>query len=234
MINQHFGSFAHAAVVVLFSSSLLQAQVSSQSGKLVVLKPDDLPEIARLPSDSFFLRSTSKGDFYLYLEQKKGSQLTILDVSDPAKIKVKSTEQLAASGSYDFIRPLGDNAELLRFRDGKSPAAVLNFHKEGAPELQNAAAIKDTSQTVVLDETNGSANEEPYKYVRAVPHDYEVVDSSSKDKPEVVTTVKQVEHEITNKSTGTTFLLGASGLTVIRRTDLEDTYKAHLHQIESQ
>jgi hypothetical protein len=37
--------------------------------------------------------------------------------------------------------------------------------------------------------------------------------------------VKEVKHQVVNEDTGTTFLLGSEGLTVIRRLNVENDYK---------
>jgi hypothetical protein len=74
---------------------------------------------------------------------------------------------------------------------------------------------------------------EPYNYIRAIPRDYQVIDISSPSDPLLVTTVKEVKHRVVNGDTGTTFLLGSGGLTVIRRLSVENDYKTHLMQLSS-
>jgi hypothetical protein len=66
---------------------------------------------------------------------------------------------------------------------------------------------------------------EPHDYVRAIPRDYQVVDIATPSDPTVLATVKQVKHKVVNNDTGTTFLLGIDGLTVVRRTSVENDYK---------
>jgi hypothetical protein len=46
-------------------------------------------------------------------------------------------------------------------------------------------------------------------------------------------TVAQVKHKLVKNDTGTTFLLGSEGLTVIRRPRVEDEYKVHRLQMEN-
>ena len=55
------------------------------------------------------------------------------------------------------------------------------------------------------------------------PFDYQITANSSKSNQ--VYEVKQVRQEITNHETGTTFLLAADGLYVIRRPAVEKEYK---------
>ena len=66
---------------------------------------------------------------------------------------------------------------------------------------------------------------EPHDYVRAVPRDYQVVDSSNASDPVLLATVSQVKHKVVNGDTGTTFLLGSQGLSMVRRLSVENEYK---------
>jgi hypothetical protein len=234
MTKFQFSNAVLAALTTMVASFAGSAQPQSQKDKILVVKPHDLPQVAQLSGNSFFLHATTNGGYYLYVEQQNGSQLTIFDVSDPEHIKVKSTEQLSAAGPYDFIRPLGESSELVRFRNGKD-VAVLDLSKDDHPSLRDAAALKDSPKTVVLDKSDSTDTAATYTDVRSVPKDYKVVDdTTSPGKPQLIATIKNVEHQLTNDSTGTTFLLGQNGLTVIRRTDVEQQYKIHQMQTSSQ
>jgi hypothetical protein len=50
--------------------------------------------------------------------------------------------------------------------------------------------------------------------------------------PTQLATVKDVRHRVTNHETGTTFLLGPNGLTVVRRLSVENDYKVHQIQMQ--
>jgi hypothetical protein len=73
---------------------------------------------------------------------------------------------------------------------------------------------------------------EPYKSVTAVAHDYQVVDTSNPSGPTPLATIKQVKHTVIDEETGTTYLLGSEGLTVVRRPRIEDDYEVHQIQME--
>jgi hypothetical protein len=60
--------------------------------------------------------------------------------------------------------------------------------------------------------------------VPVVPRDYQIVDTSNPADPALLFTVKQVSGEIARDETGTTFLLGSEGLTVIRHPQVEEKY----------
>ena len=93
------------------------------------------------------------------------------------------------------------------------------------------SALLDPGQTQSLGETGFLAVNEPYNYVRAVPRDFQVVDISTPDNPVLLTTVKQVKHQVANNDMGTTFLLGSDGLTVVRRISVENDYATHQQQM---
>ena len=208
----------------------LHAQLRSKSGEIVVLEPRSLPEAAQAGGNSFFLHSDDSGSTYLYVEQEQGAQLAVFNVTDPAHMKSVVTMPLTVPGPFDFVRPLDGKAELIRFRDGKT-VGVLDLTKVRKPSIRIVAALVDTGQTESLGESGFLGVAEPYNYVRAVPRDYQVVDISTPSDPTLLTTVKLVKHRVVNQDTGTTFLLGSEGLTVIRRISVEDDYKIHQIQL---
>ncbi len=207
-----------------------QAELRSKSGEIVVMEPQNLPEAAQIGGNSFFLHTTSSGSFYLYVEQQSGARLAVFDVTDPAHVKTVSVMPLQVTGPFDFVRPLDGSAELIRFRDEKG-VAVLNLHKAGHPTLRMISGLLDPGQTQPLGDTGFLAVDEPYNYVRAVPRDFQVVDISTPDNPTLLTTVKQVKHQVANNDMGTTFLLGSDGLTVVRRISVENDYATHQQQM---
>ena len=227
--NHTLVTLALAAISLIVTAPLAQAEVHSQSKELIVMQPQDLPEQAQLPGNSFFLHSDNSGDTFLYVEQQQGARLSVFDVTDPAHIKVVSSTVLSTPGAYDFVRPLAGNAELVRFRDEKG-VAVLDLHKAKQPSLHMVPALADPGQTVALGESGFLGINEPYNYVRAVPRDFQVVDISAPSDPTLLTTVKQVKHRVVRDETGTTFLLGSDGLTIIRRTSVEKDHNTELMQ----
>ena len=220
-----------AGLVVLFAPLASQAAAHSKAREVVVVEPHDLGELAQLHGDSLFLHPDNTGSTYLYVAQNKGGRLSIFDVSDPAKIKLISSNSIPNSGVFDFVRPLGESAELVRYREGNR-VAILDLRKPKKPVLQMASAQLDHSSTEPLGLTAFMTIGEPYKYVHAEPRDYKVIDIADPSNPTLLTTVKQVEHSGVNGETGTTFLLGSDGLTVLRRISVENEYK--IRQIQMQ
>lgn len=224
-------AFSFIALTTLAAPLASRAELRSKSGELIVVEPHSLPEQAQMAGNSMFLHSDDGGNTYLYIEQQQGARLTVFDVTDPAHIKTVSSTPLSVDGPFDFVRPLDGRAELIRFRDGKG-VAVLDLKKASKPSIRVVAGLVDPGPTEPLGESGYLGVNEPYAYVRATPRDYQVVDISTPSDPTLLATVKQIKHRVANSDTGTTFLLGNDGLTVIRRISVENDYKTHQMQMQ--
>ncbi len=162
------------------------------------------------------------------IEQNHGARMAIFDVTDPAHVKEEGSVHVDAPGAFDFVSSLGDYAELVRFRNGQGEA-VLNLHKVKVPTLNTVQGLDSQGSTerlgddgyIVADQLNAqSGSNDP---------NYQVVDLSNPLHPDSVAGVKQVK--ITNDETGTTFLLAADGLYLIRRPAVEGEYDIHQWQM---
>jgi hypothetical protein len=224
LFSARAATFVMSALLALISVSPVYAEVRSKSNEIIVLQPTDLPEQAQIPGNSFFLYFDNDGCTYLYIEQQQGARLTAFDVSNPSKIKFVSSSTLTSPGPFDFVRPVGGRAELIRYRDDKG-VAVLDLHAPKKPVVKVIAGLSQSGSTQSVGEQAFMMIDEPYNYIRAVPRDYQVIDISSPSEPHLLTTVKEVKHQVVNEDTGTTFLLGSEGLTVIRRLNVENDYK---------
>ena len=211
-------------------TSPAEAEIHSRSKDLVVMEARDLPEQAQTTGNSLFLHSDNAGGTYLYVEQQQGARLSVFDVTDPARIKLVVSTPLPAEGAFDFVRPLGDHAELLYFRDSQKEA-VLDLRKTKRPVLRMISTVTDLAPAETLGESGLLVTSQAHKYVPAVARDYQVVDIAASD-PTQLATVKDVKHRVTNDETGTTFLLGSDGLTVVRRLGVEYDYKVHQMQMQ--
>jgi hypothetical protein len=216
----------------LFLAVQAPAEIHSRTNELIVVQPKDLPEQAQMPGNSFFLYSDGAGFTYLYVEQQQGAQLTVFDVTNPSKIKFVASSPVNGPGAFDFVRPLDGHGELVRFRDDKT-VAVLDLHKVKSPSLRIINALSEGGATEALGESGLLMVNEPYNYVRATPRDYQVIDISSPSQPTLLATIAQVKHTVVNNDAGTTFLLGSEGLTVIRRTSVENDYRIHQMQMQN-
>jgi LVIVD repeat len=225
-----FGNIAIAAITGFLLTLPVQAEIKSHSGNLIVEQPADLPQMAQTPGQAFFLYQAGNGETYLYVEQQNGARLAVFDVTSPAKVKAVSSVAINAGGAFDFVRPLSDQAELIRFRDNQQ-VAMLDLHKPKSPTLKITNAVEQ-GHTESSGETGFLVVSGRYKYVSGVAHDYQVVDNSNPAGPTPLATIKQVKHTIVDGDTGTTYLLGSDGLTVIRRLRVEEDYEIHQMQME--
>jgi hypothetical protein len=211
-------------------TSTANAEVYSKSKDLVVMEAHDLPEEAQVSGNSLFLHSNNAGSTYLYVEQQQGARLSVFDVTDPARIKLIVSTPLAAEGAFDFVRPLGNNAELVYFRNGQKEA-VLDLRKAARPVFRVISTATDLGLAETLGESGLLVTSQAHEYVPAVARDYQVIDIAT-SAPTQLATVKDVKHRVTNDETGTTFLLGNKGLTVVRRLSAEYDYQVHQMQMQ--
>jgi hypothetical protein len=211
-------------------ASPAEAEIHSRSKDLVVMEARDLPEQAQTPGNSLFLHSDNVGGTYLYVEQQRGARLSVFDVTDPARIKLVVSTPLAAEDAFDFVRPLSDYAELVYFRDSQKEA-VLDLRKTKRPVLRMISTVTDLGPAETLGESALLVTSQAHQYAPAVARDYQVIDIAA-SAPTQLATVKDVKHRATNDETGTTFLLGSDGLTVVRRLRVEEEHKVHQLQME--
>jgi hypothetical protein len=220
-----FGSVAILALTGILLTLPVQAKIKSHSGNLIVEQPGDLPEMARTPGQALFLYKAGDSETFLYVEQQNGAQLAIFDVTDPAKIKAAASVRIKATGAFDFVRYLGDRAELVRFR-ASGQLAELDLREPKSPTLKIRNTLSEPAHTESLGQMGLVMINAHYRYVGgAVAHDYRIADVSNPTHPIPLATIKQVKHKIVNEETGTTYLLGSDGLTVLRRPRVEEDYK---------
>ncbi len=223
-----FTSFAVVAVAGLLMTVPGNAEIHSRSKEIVVVQPRELPEQAQVRGNAMFLYSDDAGSTYLYVEQQRGGSLAVFDVTDPGRIKFVSSTPLDGAGVFDFVQPLDGRGELIRYREHKG-FAVLDLRKASSPTLHSLGTLASSGEAESLGETGLLMVNEPYNAIRTTARDYQVIDTSSPTDPVLLTTVAQVTHKVVNRETGTTFLLGADGLTVIRRMSVERDYKMNLN-----
>ncbi len=227
-----------AANILAIGTALLagapfgNAEVHSRSKEIVVLTPADLPELAQRPGEAMHLYDTTDGRTFLYIEQHHGQRLVVFDVTDPTAIKESASAKLSTPYSFDFVRPLGDSAELIRFRNGAG-VAVLDLHHPTAPELKTISGMNQAGHTEAIGDTGFLMVNEPYIFINPVARNYQVVDTSSPADPALLATVTLVKQQVSNDQTGTLFLLGNQGLTVVRRPQVEEERRLELQQQSS-
>jgi len=205
--------------VALGGISVAPGTYANPSNEIVLVRPTDLPTLARQSGDAMFLHDTGDGRVLLYVEQLEGAQLAIFDVTDPAHVRGKGSVQLDAAGRFDFVADLGKRGELVRFR-GDQGEAVLDLHK--TPVLKRVPGLDTRNSTILLsDDDSKFTGRAINPALGQSTRDYKIFQSGKSPNDDRVVEVKQVHQEVTNADTGTTFLLAENGLYLIRRPALE-------------
>jgi hypothetical protein len=208
------------AVMAVVASGIVTASAvhANPSNNIVVVPPTDLPELARHSGDAMLLHETVDGRILLYIEQDQGARLATFDVTNPVHIKDEGSVKLDVSGPFDFVSPLGKQAELIRLRQGHE-YSVLDLHKERVPNIKPVQGLTlqgpiarpgDDGFTVTHQATDMKSD-----------RDIQVVETANTRDLSRVFDVKQVREEVLNADTGTTFLLTEKGLFLIRRPAME-------------
>jgi len=208
------------ALVALASAAFSWAKVVSEPNDVIVLEPKDLAASARVAGESMTFHSLNNGQTYLYIEQQQLHRILVLDVTDPARIREVSTVALDAPGAFDFGEMIGFTGAVVRFQDGQR-AGVMSFENPAQPRLSQVGTALAGEQTEPINQNGFLTSDGFAGGARLAAHDYRVVDSSHPESLQLLATVKGVQATLVKSDTGTTFLLGQEGLTVIRRPSVE-------------
>lgn len=218
------------AVAALTFTGYAQARNHRSSDKIIVVRPAELPELARVAGQAMMLHDTLDGRTLLYVEQNHGARLAIFDVTDPAHVKAEGSTLVDAPGSFDFASSLGADAVLVRFRNGQGEA-VLDLRKVKAPTINMIQGLYSQGATEFLGGDVLIVAKRPSVQSDADDTDYQVVDISNPLHPNPLPDIKQVLEKITNDETGTTFLLTTDGLYLIRRPVVEAEFRIRQQQV---
>ena len=218
------------AVAALTFTGYAQARNHRSSDKIIVVRPAELPELARVAGQAMMLHDTLDGRTLLYVEQNHGARLAIFDVTDPAHVKAEGSTLVDAPGSFDFVSSLGADAVLVRFRNGQGEA-VLDLRKVKAPTINMIQGLYSQGATEFLGGDVLIVAKRPSVQSDADDTDYQVVDISNPLHPNRLPDIKQVLEKITNDETGTTFLLTTDGLYLIRRPVVEAEFRIRQQQV---
>jgi hypothetical protein len=194
---------------------------ASASNPIILVSPRDLPALARQDGEAMFLRDSADGRRLLYVEQRKGTQLAIFDVTDPSRVRSEGLVQLHAPGPFYLVADLGKRGELVRFRGGQGDA-LLDLRM--IPSLKKVPGLVARNSIIfVADDDARFSRQSIDPPLGQGARDYKIFQSSESPGDDRVLDVPQVRQEMTNADTGTTFLLAADGLYLIRRPALEAT-----------
>jgi LVIVD repeat-containing protein len=213
-----------ASLCMAWAGILAHGEIVSQSKEVVILEPSELPEIAQSAGQSIELHRLGNGKTYLYVEQFQLRRLAILDVTEPSRIKPIGFVKLDVSAPFDFVRDLDSSTALICFRDDKG-AAIVDLRKPSAPTLSMADALRQAAHTEEIGFTGILMVNEPRRDGDVPARDFQIVDTSDPRSPRLLKTVSQVQKKLNDEETGTVYLVGAEGITAVRRPQVEERHK---------
>ena len=219
------------AIVLTFAATAgvpAHATRRIQSRTLRVETPASNPELAVPNAQALYLHMTGDGRTLLYVEEQNGCGLAVLDVTTPSNIRRVADAAITATSAFDFVKPIGDNAVLVRYRDGSGYALLDLTHSQhpvlaASAALAQSAAIQHLGETGLLASVAANTSESA-----GDPQTYRVLDISAPTAPHVLATVANVTQQVSNGETGTLFLLNQHGITVVRRLPVEQEHEAEL------
>jgi hypothetical protein len=214
------------AKTALFSAVLTLTMVANQANAYVRPNLVVQPLAATNGAQDILLHADDNGSTYLYVERQQGALLSVYDVTDPAHMKLDVEVETGAHTSYDFVSGIGDS-ELVAFRDG-SGGAVLDLHMAKTPKLAMIAGqVSNTTELLGDSGYLSSSSATPAPDAAAQPGMVQVVETAVAA-PRLVSTVPNVTKQVRRQETGTTFLLGKNGVTVVRQINTEHVYEEQL------
>jgi len=219
-----FSSMKVVLYAVVASATISVTASATEANDIVVVPPAALPQSAQIAGQSMTLHAFNDGKTYLYIEQQQLGRLLILDVTDPAHIREAGAANLDLPVAFEFSSNLGFSAGLVCF-PGRQGYAVMSFETALQPTLSAVNPTLGNSEKGQIAPNVLLASEESSQVCAATTDDLNVVDSATALAPHLLSTVKNVHKTVVRKETGTTFLLGENGLTVIRQPRVELRYR---------
>jgi hypothetical protein len=193
-----------------------------RSQTVIVESPSALPELAQADGEALYLQARGDGRTFLYIEGIGGKTISILDVTDPARVHGIARVNLSAAGPFDFVPSSDHRAILISYRD-QSGLAVLDLKKLDRPIVTKISSGTGPVPTLTIDDSGtllqASAHQASSSETRG--RAFQVVDTSGPQPPEVVAIIPGVKQTILKSDTGTLFLLSSRGITVIRHPQAE-------------
>lgn len=229
-MNTNFKVFLATTILAAAAAAAHAVVRPPHSKTIVVESPENLPVLAQVDAEAMYLHDTSDGGAFLYIESKNGQQLAALDVTNPARIQRVAQTTIHANSAYDFVRSVGDEAALIRYRDG-SGVALISFKHDKQPVLVKSATLENTDTSEALGQTGllVATSEVPTRPFED-PQNYKVIDTSNPIQPGQMAAIPAVSERLDKADTGTLFLLNKDGVTVVRRLRVEEEHQVQLDQ----
>jgi len=177
-----------------------------------------LPAQTQQPAQDVLLYSNRIYDAWLYIEQEHGSRLLVLDVSEPSKIRLVATVSTGLTKPFDLVPVARKRYAIARFRDG-SGEELLDLSQPRAPRVTAASIQFDNPRATERSVTYPGVELRVSDSVAGEGQDVQIVQPGKA--PTLIATVLQVTHRTFRPATGTLFLIGEQGLTVVRQHGAE-------------
>ena len=210
-----------ATVAIATASANACGASRSRLQSVIIESPSTSSALAIHSGEAMYLHSTEDGRSLLYIETQGGQSLSVLDVSNPARIQALILVPASIRGTFDFVRDVGDEQVLIRFREN-SQVALLNLAKPTHPVIvdlrlpEAAAGVEALGRTALLVTTSKSL---PLPAPSA--QTYFVLDTSAASGSVLLAKIPAVKQRLARQDTGTIFLLNGDGVTVVRRPRAE-------------
>jgi hypothetical protein len=203
-----------------------QSDGRHHSKTVIVESPSSLPELAQPDGEALYLLARGDGRTFLFIEGMGGKTISILDVTNPAKIHEIERANVAATGPFDFVQSLNDQAILISYRD-QAGLAVLDLKKVDRPVVTPISSDARAIPTQTIDDSGALLQASTHRALASetTATDFQVIDTSTPLRSEVVAIVPGVQQTLVKRDTGTLFLLSPRGITVIRHPRAELDYE---------
>ena len=152
-----------------------------------------------------YLYDTGHNEVVLYLEQDQGRKLSILDVTDPAKITMIGQVSIDAPSAFDFVQSLRVSSSVLIHFRNHSGVGVISFRSHKQPRLKPepnyihpASPQSDGPNTMLLISTNGANLLTPEQQ-------YQVVNVANASDPTPLATIHGVTQRLDMPESGSIF-----------------------------
>ena len=180
-----------------------------------------------------FLVGAPLGNAEIHSRSKEIVVLTPANLPELAQLPGEAMYLYESTDGRTFLYIEQHHGQRLAVLDVTDPAAIEETKSEKLSALHSFDFVRPLGESAAIGDTGFLMVNEPYTFINPVARDYQVVDTSSPADPVLLATVTLVKQQVSNDQTGTLFLLGSQGLTVVRRPRVEQERRLELQQQSS-
>ena len=214
---KHIGGYALLFTLGL-NTQMAAGAKRPPSPDFQIVPASALPAQTQQPAQDILLYSNRIYDAWLYLEQEHGSRLLVLDVSEPSKSRLVATVTTGLSKPFDLVPVAHKRYSVARFRDG-SGEELLDLSQPRAPRVTAASMQFDKPRATESSVTHPGVELRVSDSAAGEGQDVQIVQPGKASR--LIATVPHITHRTFRPATGTFFLIGEQGLTVVRQHSAE-------------